>query len=341
MADASAHRPRRALVLGGGGVSGIAWETGVLAGLMEKGIDPRAAETVIGTSAGSIVGARLLGDPGFAAFMERQTSDDIAAEDGLARELAGLVGLSALRLGRRRRLGWLLGLWMTSAVVRVTALNAVLGRRLPPPEGEPVEDAEGAPNAVHAKVGRLARVAPVIREQRWLELVADLLGPVRDWPDRLRTTAIDAEDGRLVAFHAGRGASVLQGVAASTALPILLPPVVIDGRPYVDGGLTSETNCLLASGCDDILILAPLDRPILAREIERLRAEGSRVTLLVPSAEARLAVGSRMAVLDPIRRAPSARAGFADGIAAAAHLPAVWRAQPDLQTADAKADSAA
>jgi NTE family protein len=29
----------RALVLGGGGVTGIAWETGLLAGLAEAGID--------------------------------------------------------------------------------------------------------------------------------------------------------------------------------------------------------------------------------------------------------------------------------------------------------------
>ena len=50
---------RRALVLGGGGVTGIAWETGLIAGLAELGIDLAAADVVIGTSAGSVVGADL------------------------------------------------------------------------------------------------------------------------------------------------------------------------------------------------------------------------------------------------------------------------------------------
>ncbi|MTD53836.1 patatin-like phospholipase family protein [Amycolatopsis pithecellobii] len=47
----------RALVLGGGGITGIGWEVGVLAGLLNKGVDLRDADTVIGTSAGSFVGA--------------------------------------------------------------------------------------------------------------------------------------------------------------------------------------------------------------------------------------------------------------------------------------------
>jgi NTE family protein len=46
----------RALVLGGGGITGIGWEIGVLAGLLDEGVDLRGADTVIGTSAGSVVG---------------------------------------------------------------------------------------------------------------------------------------------------------------------------------------------------------------------------------------------------------------------------------------------
>src|SRR5262249_16783431 len=49
----------RALVLGGGGPVGEAWESGVIAGLMEKGIDVYRANKIVGTSAGSIVGARV------------------------------------------------------------------------------------------------------------------------------------------------------------------------------------------------------------------------------------------------------------------------------------------
>ncbi|GLU46826.1 patatin-like phospholipase family protein [Nocardiopsis ansamitocini] len=50
----------KALVLGGGGVTGIAWELGLLAGLRETGVDLTDADLVAGTSAGSIVGAQIL-----------------------------------------------------------------------------------------------------------------------------------------------------------------------------------------------------------------------------------------------------------------------------------------
>src|SRR3990170_4986454 len=48
-----------ALVLGGGGVTGIAWTTGLLFGLAEAGVDLTAADLVVGTSAGAAVGAQV------------------------------------------------------------------------------------------------------------------------------------------------------------------------------------------------------------------------------------------------------------------------------------------
>ena len=50
---------RRALVLGGGGVTGVAWELGILKGLADAGVDLSAADLVVGTSAGSVVGAQI------------------------------------------------------------------------------------------------------------------------------------------------------------------------------------------------------------------------------------------------------------------------------------------
>lgn len=52
---------RTALVLGGGGITGIAWELGMLKGLADAGLDLTTAETVVGTSAGSVVGAQITG----------------------------------------------------------------------------------------------------------------------------------------------------------------------------------------------------------------------------------------------------------------------------------------
>ena len=50
---------RTALVLGGGGITGIAWELGILKGLADAGVDLSGADVVIGTSAGSVVGAQI------------------------------------------------------------------------------------------------------------------------------------------------------------------------------------------------------------------------------------------------------------------------------------------
>src|ERR1700749_1970041 len=52
-------RPSRALVLGGGGPVGRAWEMGLAKGFAEQGIDLAAADLIIGTSAGAVVGAQL------------------------------------------------------------------------------------------------------------------------------------------------------------------------------------------------------------------------------------------------------------------------------------------
>jgi NTE family protein len=65
-----------ALVLAGGGVTGIAWETGVLRGLLDEGVDlAGAADLVVGTSAGSTVGAQVLGDPDLDRLYRAQLDD--------------------------------------------------------------------------------------------------------------------------------------------------------------------------------------------------------------------------------------------------------------------------
>jgi NTE family protein len=74
--------PSRALVLGGGGATGIGWLGGLIIGLREQGIDLGTADTVIGTSAGSVVGTHVA----------LQTPLDLA--------FARLHGREPLKLGR-------------------------------------------------------------------------------------------------------------------------------------------------------------------------------------------------------------------------------------------------
>lgn len=80
---------RRALVLGGGGITGIAWMWGILSGLTEAGVDLRDADLVIGTSAGSVVGAQVACglDP-----QERYRSQ-LAAPDG---EIGAALGVRTM-----------------------------------------------------------------------------------------------------------------------------------------------------------------------------------------------------------------------------------------------------
>lgn len=83
---------RTALVLGGGGITGIAWEIGILHGLAEQGVDLSDAETVIGTSAGSVVGSQITAGIPLAEVYAEQLSPADA-------EIGGSFGRSeALRL---------------------------------------------------------------------------------------------------------------------------------------------------------------------------------------------------------------------------------------------------
>src|SRR6266511_1931685 len=75
---------RRALVFGGGGITGIAWEWGILAGLAERGVKLTEADLVVGTSAGSVVGAQVACDQDVKVRYEAQ----LAPLDGGVRSSA-------------------------------------------------------------------------------------------------------------------------------------------------------------------------------------------------------------------------------------------------------------
>jgi NTE family protein len=99
-----------ALVLGGGGVTGIAWELGILRGLRDVGIDLTTADIVIGTSAGSVVGAQVTSGVSLDALYDAQLRDpggEIAAQFGPL-VLLGYLGpllLPGDETAKRRRLG--------------------------------------------------------------------------------------------------------------------------------------------------------------------------------------------------------------------------------------------
>lgn len=276
----------RALVCGGGGVTGIAWEIGVLAGLADAGVDLAAADVVIGTSAGSFVGT------GVAA--------GVPLEDLYASQLEPAGS------GTPAKLGW------TSVASWVWASTT---------SRDPVRAA--------ARVGAMALRAPTMPEERRRAVIASRL-PATTWPERdLRIVAVDAVSGETSVFTRDSGVDVVDAVGASCAVPGVWPPVTINGRRYVDGGVRSTTNVDLAAGCDRVVLLAPIPRSLgrhgrLDRQLATLRRAGAEVVVVAPDAAARRAIGRN--VLDPAARAPSARAGRAQAAAEVARVAAVWSA---------------
>lgn len=100
----------RALVLGGGGVTGIAWMLGLLTGLQRDGVDLTSADTVIGTSAGSVVGAQVTSGLTLEALYDEQLTPadaEIGAELGTVYllRMAARILIPGSPQARLRRLG--------------------------------------------------------------------------------------------------------------------------------------------------------------------------------------------------------------------------------------------
>ncbi|MGN6679194.1 MAG: patatin-like phospholipase family protein [Streptosporangiaceae bacterium] len=275
----------KALVLGGGGITGIAWEIGILAGLTERAVDLTDADLVIGTSAGSVVGVDIRSGASLADLYRFQTrppgSEEIYARMGLG--------------------------------VMAKYLRAMLLSR--------------KPETARARVGALALRARTETEAARRRVIESRL-PVQQWPaGRLQITALDALTGDLAVFDADSGVRLLDAVGASCAVPGIWPPVTINGRRYIDGGIRSAANADLAAGCERIIIIAPLASgfgPLASpdNQARALSAAGALVTVIKPDKAALRAIGRN--VLDPARRPAAALAGYAQAESVAHEAKAVW-----------------
>jgi NTE family protein len=241
----------RALVLAGGGLVGIAWELGVLLGLRGAGIGRARWDRIVGTSAGSVVGAAAGTEGGLDALRQAPWVDS-ATELNAYTATLDPVAIAEID-----------GLWF----------------------GRP----EGPDRATRAGIGRRAISVAIDEEARFLRTVAMLL-PTNRWPAALVTTAVDAETGAFLTFDAQSGVPLATAVAASCAIPGVFPPVTIGGRRYIDGGVRSGTCADLAAG-HDLVVLVALTQPggpwesRQASEVAGLRASGSRVVEIMPGPE--------------------------------------------------------
>jgi NTE family protein len=288
---------KRALVLGGGGPVGIAWESGLLAGLAENGVDLSGADFIVGTSAGAFVGAQLaLG----------RSPAEVAAPD-----LTGAVPV-------RPASGSLPDL----TILITKMLEAASGKR-------PAEE-------VRAELGAWALQSPSIPEEEFIARFVPSLGGEIDgaWPAKPYVcTAVDASDGSFVPWTKDAGIGLARAVASSCSVPGIYPPVSFRGNRYIDGGMRSATNADLAKGYDVVVIVSVTMRStpsfisgVFQRrfegELQTLRESGSRVEVIVPDEGAFDAFGTNL--MDASRRGPSAQAGLLQGRHAAARMADFW-----------------
>jgi NTE family protein len=275
----------RGLALGGGGVTGIAWETGLLLGLQDLGVDVTTADSVVGTSAGSVVGAQITtGIP----------LSDLFAYQVQTPKPAPLARISPLVL-----------VGFARSMLRARGDLEAFGRYV------------GQWSAKRAAAGKLPSV-----EARF-DAIRERL-PIQEWGpgNRLQVTAVDVETGALRVFDGTDGVTLVEAVAASCAVPGVYPPVPVGGRSYVDGGARSGSNADLVATCDRVLAFTPVDRAVgPMRNAGQLL--GSTPHLVVsPDADSVKAIGKN--VLDPARRAASARAGRAQAAAVAPLAREIW-----------------
>jgi len=282
--------PTRAVVLGGGGVAGIAWEIGMLVGLVEAGIDLLNADLFLGTSAGANVAAQITSGLALDELFQRQIDPALAAKElSVSPDFAQII----------------------------SNFNRIV-------------KAGGTSAEILQGMGALALSTPTVIESARREVVASRI-PVHDWPKiRLEIVAIDAESGERIALRRESGVSLIDAVAASSALPCVWPPTTINGHRYIDGGCYSIANADLAAGFDKVLIFQPDLPPFpflesLDEQVERLQQAGAQVKVIRPDEAMKTAldkVGGN--ALDPSIRGTGARIGREQGIREMADAAPFW-----------------
>lgn len=282
------------LVLGGGGLIGMAYHAGTLKALDEAGYSVEGAEVIVGTSAGSVIAAYLASGWAQTDFYEYahkrhpNTVKDPDDDQAAVREL--FEPLWSTRGERARR-------WIGSAYALASS-RGIPGRVL---RGRtPIKLLrKGFPSGLYST----ARTKERLTEELPTE-----------WPERdLQISTVDLYTGKRVAFGAPGApeATPAEAVLASTAIPGVFPAVRIGDRSYVDGGAYSATSLDLAvdAGCTSIICIAPLgyrssnkgpvEEPkiwlpmvaralfarALAREVNHARSKGVEVLVLRPWTE--------------------------------------------------------
>ncbi|MFD4550856.1 patatin-like phospholipase family protein [Streptomyces sp. NPDC058466] len=276
----------KALVLGGGGISGIGWLSGMLYGLAESGVDLSDADLVIGTSAGSTVGAQL-------------TSGKLTLEELYERQLAAPSGEIAGRLG--------VSVYLSFAWATLTSRTPeAYGRKV----GRMALRADTPSEAVRRGAIESRLVSPEWPDRPlWMPAVDTATGELRVFDRNSGVALVDAvaascavpgvwppvtiEDRRWT--DGGVHSPANAHLAADYERVVVLAPMAAGGGPLVSA----------------------------AEQGRRLAEHGARVAVITPDRDAKQSFGRNP--LDPAIRAAAARAGRKQASIHAAEATRVWR----------------
>lgn len=293
----------RALVLSGGGPVGIAWETGVAVGLSSCGVELSEADLIIGTSAGSAVGAQLALGRDLNDSVDRYRKAAARRSSGQSEAPRPTHGATASQMGELRRM-------------MAETLNS-----------------ETSPEERRAAIGKFALESQTPPEEDFVETYRYLRG--EPWPPGFVCSAVDALTGEFVVWNSESEVELDRAVASSCSVPGVFPPITIKGRRYIDGGMRSGTNADLAKGHKRVLIVSTLltlqqsNEPRVQRyrktfenEVSALVESGAKVETIGPDPESTTA--SLGQLMDPSRAFESLEEGIRQGELESDRLGAFW-----------------
>lgn len=295
---------RIGLVLGAGGTVGQAYQAGVLAALEhDLGWDPRTADVIVGTSAGSVTGTLLrLGVPAHDlaswAVQEPLSVDGARVQAVLGGDHPEFPAFTARHFLRPWRLP------SPQLIARVARRPWAF-----------------RPSAAAMTLAPTGRVNLIDHAEGLKNMGTD------SWPSGLWICAARRKDGGRTVF--GRSgsptATVPEAVAASCAIPGFFSPVLVDGVEYFDGGVHSPTNAdVLRDGdLDLVIVISPMSSAgglartpdallrlsahrRLEREVRQLRGRGVTVVRIEPAAQSLAAMGVNMMADDRADRVVAA-----------------------------------
>lgn len=262
-------------------------------------MDPRTADVIVGTSAGSITGTLLRSGVQASDLAAWTVRSPLSAEGHVLNQIVG------------------------AEVPRFQPFNALHVVRRPPslPGRKMLQRALLQPRHFRSLAASLALLAPGAHD------IAEQLTTLRevegqDWPERdLWICAVRRQDGRRVVFGrpGGPDAPLHLATAASCAVPGYFTPIRIGDRSYVDGGAHSPTNAtiLREADLDLVIIVSPMSGPagaikdvyaasrwhavrIARREVQALRKSGVDVVVFRPGPSEQVAMGNDFMARDRV-----------------------------------------